>query len=342
MSRCRTAWLSRFLTYGDWACGHEEIRHARSLDDVKAWFSQPNTGTAETAGAAWWRLVPPDVRVVVVRRPVDDVVESWMRLGMGMDCERLTVHMRRQSAKLDQIEARVPGVLSVQFADLATEATCAHLFEHCLPYQHDPAWWASLADVNIQINNRTLFRHYEAFRPQLEKLAAHAKHRTLAGMARPMREVEGVTFQVERFDDWYRDAEPLFREHMVQTGQAIDDYTRKNLPLLRAIDDLGYMQITTARCNGRMFGYLMAVVSPSLDDPNKTEAMHLPFFASKDLPGLGLKLQRASVEGLRDRGVDDLFLRAGVRGSGPRLGSLYKRLGAEEFGQLYKLDLKAA
>jgi len=342
MSRCRTAWLARFLTYGDWACGHEEIRHARSLDDIKAWFSQPNTGTAETAGAAWWRLIPPGVRVIVVRRPVADVVESWMRLDIGMDRATVTRQMERQSAKLDQIEARVPGVLSVQFDDLANEETCARVFEFCLPYPHDQAWWAALAPVNLQINNRTLFRHYQAFRPQLDKVAGQAKHRIIAGMARPVGEVEGLTFQTESFDRWYSDAAPLFREHMVQTDQAVDDYTRKNLPLLRAIDELGMMQITTARSNGRMFGYIMAVIGPSLDSPDKTEALFLPFFASKDAPGVGRRLQRASIEGLRARGVDDLFLRAGVRGDGPRLGALCRRLGAEEFGQLYKLDMKAA
>ena len=57
LPRSRTFWLSRFLCYAEWNCGHDEIRHARSLDDVRAWFSQSYTGTVETAAAPWWRLI---------------------------------------------------------------------------------------------------------------------------------------------------------------------------------------------------------------------------------------------------------------------------------------------
>ncbi len=83
LPRSRTAWLSRFLSYGEWFCGHEELRHVRSLDDVRAWFSQGQIGTAETAGAPWWRLLErfaPYSPVVIVRRPVDEVVDSLARI----------------------------------------------------------------------------------------------------------------------------------------------------------------------------------------------------------------------------------------------------------------------
>jgi hypothetical protein len=54
-------------------------------------------------------------------------------------------------------------------------------------------------------------------------------------------------------------------------------------------------------------------------------------------------MQRASVDGLRTRGGRwDVIQRAGVRGEGPRMGSLYKRMGAEDFGHLYKLTIGAA
>ena len=341
LPRSRTAWLARFLSYGEWHCGHEELRHARSLADVKAWWSQPCTGTAETAAAPFWRLVPSDVRVVVIRRPVDEVVESLARLGFDRDA--MLPLMRRQDAKLDQIEKRVPGVLSVRFADLENEATCARVFEHCLPYKHDPAWWATIAPVNIQIDMRTLVRYAVTYREPMAKLARQAKQHILTQLARkPAHEPDGITFRQERFADWYRDAQPLFKEHMLATGQDIEDFRKKNIPLLQAIDDIGFMQITTARCNGRMFGYVMAVLSPSLDATDELDAMHLPFFASKEFPGLGLKLQRASIEALRARGADRVFLRAGVRGDGPRLGSLYKRLGAKDFGQLFELNLVEA
>src|SRR5690348_11556095 len=110
LPRSRTAWLSRFLTYGEWACGHDEARHLRSVEDIKSWFAQPNTGTAETAAAPFWRTVQhisPDTKVVVVRRPVEDVLESLMRLA-PFDRVQLEAHLRRLDRKLDQIEKRVP------------------------------------------------------------------------------------------------------------------------------------------------------------------------------------------------------------------------------------------
>lgn len=345
LPRSRTRWLAAFLTYGGWSCGHDEARHARSLDDVRSWLAQPCTGTAETAAAAFWRLllqVCPDVRVVVIRRPVDAVLASTLALGIPFDVAGLAASLRRMDAKLDQIERRVAGVLSVPFADLADEAVCARVFEHCLGLAHDPAWWRALAPVNIQADLLTTIRYFNAHKAQLDKLAAVAKHRMLAAIERQgAPALTGITFQQEPFATFYRDAKDCFAEHLVQTGQAPDDHARKNLPMLQALDALGALSITTARSNGRIFGYLMAVCGPSLDSPDVTQAWNTIFFASPDYRGLGIQLQRASLAALRARGVNEVLMRAGVRGAGPRLGSLYKRLGAEDFGQVYRLQLEA-
>jgi hypothetical protein len=37
--------------------------------------------------------------------------------------------------------------------------------------------------------------------------------------------------------------------------------------------------------------------------------------------------------------VNEIVYRAGVRGSGPKLGAIFRRLGADDFGQIYKLVL---
>jgi hypothetical protein len=360
LPRSRTYWLSRFLSYGDWHCGHDELQHMRSLDDVQTWFTQPNVGTVETAAAPFWRLLrryQPGIRIVTVRRSVADVLASVTRavpdFGVSLsarqraetpNCEPVTIArlLRAADRKLDQVEARIPDVLSVRFDDLAHESTCAQVFEHCLPYPHDRDWWASWNVQQVSGNLTAQIRYAQAFLPQLQKLARAAKHRILADMAPITQPPEGFTFQDEPFDHWYRDAVPLFREHMAQTGQDIDDWARKNIPLGRRLDDAGAMQIITARSNGRMFGYLMAVISPTLDDPNALMAQHMPVFASPDCPGLGMKLQRASIEALRRKGVTEVVGRAGTLGSGPRLGIAYRRLGFEEAGQLYHLDLAKA
>jgi hypothetical protein len=339
LPRSRTFWLSRFLSYGDWNCGHDELRHLRSMDDVKSWFSQPNTGTVETGAAPWWRLAPSGIKTVTIRRNPADVIESLVRIGF--DRARVSELVRRLDAKLDQIEARVPGVLSVRYEDLDSEETCARIFEHCLPYRHDPRWFAIMAPMKLQINMPALMRYCIAHKPQLDKLAAQAKWRIIDSFARkPERDRDdGITIKEEPFANAWRDSQKLATAHLVYTDQVPDPYI-KNVELMQKYADMGQLQVITARCNGRIFGYQMAVIAPSMDAPGQVDAMHLSIFADASFPGLGMRLQRASIAALREKGVDELFMRAGIRGDGSRLGSAYRRLGATEYGQLYSLSLK--
>jgi len=94
----------------------------RSLDDIQAWFSQPHIGTAETAGAPWWRLLDrfaPNARVLVVRRPRAEVVQSLLNIpALAFDRDKLDAIMLKLDRSLDQIEARLPNVLSVSFDSL--------------------------------------------------------------------------------------------------------------------------------------------------------------------------------------------------------------------------------
>jgi len=343
LPRSRTMWLSRFLSYGEWHCGHDELQHCRSLEDAWTWFKQPCAGTVETAAAPFWRLLlrhQPDIRIVTVRRPVDDVLASVLRVVPGCSPVEMLDLLRRMDHKLDQIEARVPCVLSVRFDDLAQESACAAVFEHCLLYDHDPEWWAACNAQHVSGNLAAQVRYAQAYLPQIQKLERAAKHASFAAMTPKAAAPEGFTFEDEPIDRWYRDATPLFRQHMAQTGQDIEDWSRKNLPLGRRLDAGGAMQIITARSNGRMFGYLMSLISPSLDDPSALVAQHLPVFASPDCPGLGMKLQRAAIEALRHKGVTEVLGLAGVRGAGPRLGSVYRRLGFDTAGQMYRLQLE--
>lgn len=344
LPRSRSAWLSRFLTYGDWYCGHEEIRHLRSIDDIKLWFEQPNVGTAETAGAPWWRTLldyAPDVKVVVVRRPVEDVFDSLMAIpGTSFDPAVLLPLLYKMNCKLNQIEARLPNVMSVNFADLAEEATCARIFEYCLPYKHDPAHWAALAPVNIQINMAATMRYMQAYKPALDKMAKMVKQKTLSDMAvREPVDPAGIAFQTEPFDVWLRDARPLIENHLMIVNEDPENWKGKNLTLMQQLDDIGAMHIMTARCNGKIFGYLMTLLSPSLVSDKLKSATNTTFYASPDVPGLGMKLQRAALKSLKDRGINEVFMEAGKRGSGPRLSVLYERLGAQEHGTAYRLEL---
>ena len=343
LPRSRTYWLAKFLSYKDWHCGHDQLQYTRSLEDVRAWLSQPCTGTSETAAAPFWRLLmhyAPDIKIVIVRRPVGEVMASIERAGISDDTGTIAALIRQHDRKLDQITQRVPGVLSVSFADLANEAVCARVFEHCLPYRHDHEWWAAWDKHVVSGDIIAQTRYAKANLPQILKLVATAKHRSLALMRPEGKPLDGFTFQEEDFDTWLRDGVHLFREHSISAGEEPDSYLSKNIPLFRLFSDRGYLQILTARSNGRMFGYQVAVISPTLESPDGTMASLNTFYASKDAPGLGQKLQRASLDLLRSKGVGEVFGRAGVRGDGHRLGALYRRQGFDDYGTLHRLVLQ--
>jgi len=341
LPRSRTYWLSRYLSYEPWICGHDELQHMHTLDDISTWFTQPHIGTVETAASPFWRLLPKDARIAVVRRPVDDVLASLARQGVAGD--GVTALVTNCDRKLDQIERRVPDVLSVRYDGLAREDVCAALFEHCLGQRHDHKWWRTWRHQNVSGNLAAQVRYAHAYLPRMLKLARTARQRILADMARrTMPPADGFVIAEEDAEVWFRDAPHLMREHMVATGQDVDDYKAKNVPMLRRLNEVGAMQVITARSNGKLFGYLMTIMGPSLDAEDRTEALHIPFFVSRDAPGsLGMKLQRAAADALRAKGIDEAFGRAGVRGSGPRLGIMYRRLGYEDFGTMHRLDLTA-
>lgn len=344
LPRSRSAWLSRFLTYGGWHCGHDEAVRWRSMEDARAWFSMDRTGSAETSIAPFWRLFPPHVRLVTVRRPVMEVVESCIRAGAPERARgRLETALRRHDRKLDQIERRVPGLLRVEYADLASETVCARLFKHCLGLPHDSRRWSRLDRENIQIDFPWMIRYMEAHREHVEKLSATARHVMLRDMA--LKDVGGsdnLTVQEETFETAYRDGVAMFERHCVLVGEHPRQFEMKNLDLMRSLEQLGRLQVVTARSNGRMFGYLVTVFGPSLEQVDRISATNTLFYAAEEMPGAGLRMQRLALALLKAKGVSEVILHAGIRGSGPRMGSLFRRLGATELGSVYRLDLEAA
>jgi len=342
LPRSRTYWLSQLLSYREWTCGHDEVRHCRSLDDVRAWLGQPCTGTVETAAAPFWRLLERvgEIRVATVRREVPAVVASLQAAAPGcFETTTITRAMERLARKLDQLERRLPDVLTVGFDELSTEAGCRRLWEHCLPVPFDAAWYAAGAPVNVQVDLPKVIRYFAAHQPQLVKLAKLAERRILADMRpsgpREDGEFDGVTFHVEPFRAARDDAMALVREH--RTGLGIE-HDEVNMPLFELLDDVGALQTMTARSNGRMFGYLVTIVGPSLEGPRIIEATHTAFYASPLARGLGMRLLRAANDALRARRVNNIIMRARP-GDGARIGALYRRLGAEPFGELYRLEV---
>lgn len=166
LPRSRTAWLARFLSYGGWRCSHETAIFLRNLQDVRDVFALSRTGTVETAAAQAWRIIHhhvPTLRAVVIRRPVDEVVESVLAVDlMGVakyDPVRVRAIMDYGDRCLDQI-ALQPGTLSISFEDLARPEACAAIFERCLGIPFNREWWAHLAPQKIEVNVPAMIAYY--------------------------------------------------------------------------------------------------------------------------------------------------------------------------------------
>jgi len=151
----RTAWLASFLTYGDCRCRFETLMRQRTIEDAIA-LLQPRTGSAETAAAPLWRLFDavPGLRRVVVKRPPSEILASMQQRiadRLPIDWPLLESIVADLRVHLEEISA-APGTLTVEFADLSQEKTCAAIFEHCLPYPYDRKWWRAMRNRNIEVD----------------------------------------------------------------------------------------------------------------------------------------------------------------------------------------------
>ena len=181
LPRSRTAWLSNFLTYKAWECHHEVAIYMRSMEDVRNFFSSPKIGCVETAAAQGRPLihhVAPNIKEVVILRPMDEVVESMMAVdisGVGIyDRKILQRNMEYGDRELRKI-AKDKNVLAINYSDLNREDSCAAIFEHCLPFKFDKKWWEWVKDKNIQADVKSILRYYQQNRDAVEVFKRHCK-----------------------------------------------------------------------------------------------------------------------------------------------------------------------
>lgn len=186
LPRSRTCWTSHLLTYKDHKCWHEQAMYWRKPEDFESLLNNPNTGTAETGTAqGWWfaQLANPNIRTVVIRRPVSEVVTAVMNLDVSgvatYDYDKVVHFMKYGDRMLDKIE-KYPDVLSVDFHQMDKRQTVKQIFEHCLPYSFDEGHWERLKDQNLQIDTKELLRYRFAHKEEIDKFKnmckTHLRH----------------------------------------------------------------------------------------------------------------------------------------------------------------------
>lgn len=297
-------------------------------------------------GAPYWRLInryAPGCRVLVVRRPIPEVLESVKKQGIqGVELPKLLDRLIYLDHKLDQIEERLPNTISVNFDELNDYEVASIAFEHCTGMSLSVAWWAHWQHINVQADFDAVTRYTWTHLKQLASLSYSAAHQMRADLTSraPAKIDDGLEINEESFVSSFPDAEGLVESHCLAIGQPADEWTRNNIPLFQAMDETGCLQVLTARANGKMFGYLVSILGPSTESMTDRSATHTLFYASQEWPGAGLRLQREALHRLKDKGIAEVVMRSWL-GAGARIEALYKRIGAERDGSLYRIRLES-
>ncbi len=331
--RSRTSWISKFLSYQDWHCGHEQLLFARSIDDIRAWFSMDHVGTVETGAMGHWRLakhLKPDLRLITIRRKSEDIFSSLTRVGLPVPLWLIESWQR----KLDQVEKR-NKVVRVEVEELKSEGGLRKLWSAALDIPFDLEWAERMQGQNIQVSVSFLTKYFISNEKGIKKLLIQAKAEEL-GLLRPRRNLDSISIQEESFDSFLLSSRPAVVRHLGLQGEKPEGFETKNLALYQTLETQGNLIVSVARSNGRTFGYLFTILSPSLDSTRQFRAVFGPFFADKSFPGLGLRLQRHALDLLGPKGISEVWWQENEE---PSVGALARRLGALPHGKLFRKEL---
>jgi len=117
---------------------------------LKAYREEGMWGSVEIGGMIGWQVIRqemPELKTVVMRRPLQDVYNSLIGLGFTANLTSLAEY----DAILDLIAAQ-KNVYSINSSDLDAPVMCKWLFEYCLELEFDFEWWHDLSNLNVQVN----------------------------------------------------------------------------------------------------------------------------------------------------------------------------------------------
>ena len=155
LPRSRSAWLAHFLNYPFTRplqpVAHDVAPLCKSIEGfLKAYREEGMWGSVELSGMIGWQVIRkemPELKTVVMRRPLQEVYESLAGLGLQANLSTLAEF----NALLDVIASQ-PGVYSINSSDLDAPIVGKWLFEYLLEIEFDFDWWYKMSQMNIQIN----------------------------------------------------------------------------------------------------------------------------------------------------------------------------------------------
>lgn len=155
LPRSRTAWMAKALTYGGHVCRHEPSLHWTSPKDFRAWLrgSEGASDSMMTWLAHETKRRCPDIPLIVIRRPIDEVMGSLRRFGL--EPARRREWLSILDDRLDRIEDDLDCV-SVAYDRI--DAQFPYIFRRCLGVTLPPDWRDKMVGENVQADLAETFR----------------------------------------------------------------------------------------------------------------------------------------------------------------------------------------
>ena len=173
LPRCRTAWMAKFLSTDERPCQHEPSKFLHSRDDLVALISDPLASVSDSLMTLRWRDILEhsyNPRIVVVHRPMHEVVESFGRLGVHKPPMSTLRAIERAMNDL----MRAAPVLTVPFKALDNADLCAAIYRYAtarkMPKGHYQRW----AGVNVQASVADVLKEATATQEEMRAIYPEA------------------------------------------------------------------------------------------------------------------------------------------------------------------------
>lgn len=103
-----------------------------------------------------------------------------------------------------------------------------------------------------------------------------------------------TTFQVEPVEDWASESKELVYAHWQELGLDLDFEIAPDFGKMKLLEDMGMFKVVTVREDGRMVGYLLAIVNTHLHYRNSPKMLIVDayYISPECRSGTGVKLVR--------------------------------------------------
>jgi hypothetical protein len=118
-----------------------------------------------------------------------------------------------------------------------------------------------------------------------------------------------TTLQVEPVEVWESESEKLVYEHWQELGLDLDLEIAPNFEAMKQLESMGMFKVVTVREDGKLVGYLLAVVNTHLHYRNSPKMLIVDaYFVSPECrSGTGVKLVRFTENLAKELGAIKIY-----------------------------------